>query len=211
LVPGTQFSDDFSDPKHPFATRNPWRMRNRNAEEFIIADGVLRVEWPWPGGPLGFGAIPPEPDVVVADSYSSVDILEWKVGGNGFSNCGIAARVNRIPGGPFGGGGGGLDRNRNREGEVEPWISWTSTVEYGPAFQIAQNPPPYRLVLSVVGSDWSFQVISLTTKKVIAELTRQSAEGTEGMPALWIGAGAGTPDKSCSITMDNFFVTGTKP
>ncbi len=219
LTSGKQFTDDFGNPNQPFANRNPWRLRgDLTADEFIITNGVLRVDWPFapPGWPTPtayqFTTLPPGSDVVVGNSYSSVDILSWEVSSIDDSACAIAARAIRNPDGSFHGGAAGLVLNPNGvKGDLAPWVSWAGSTQYGPTFRMVETPPPYRLQLSVVGPTWTLRVVSLATQVLIREMTMTSNVRNEGLAGLWIQAPPEATLKSHSITLDNFFVTGTTP
>lgn len=208
LVPGRQFIDDFSDPQTPFATRNPWRHAAIPAEELVVTNGLLQVAW---GGPVKnvFAAVPPEPDVVVGDFFVSVDILSWDTAGSDSSWLGLGGRLDRQPGGgPLYGYGGGLVRNK--DGSHVTWISYAGSTQYGPTLQERDFPLPYRLVFSAVGNRFSFRVLDPKTQGLIREINMTSDARKQGMVGLYFEAPTGLLD-SHRITLDNFFMTGTKP
>lgn len=208
LVPGTQYIDDFSAPQTPFATRNPWRHANLPADELEVTNGVLRVAW---GGPAKntFAAIPPEPDKVVGDFFVSVDILSWDTAGSDSSWFGLGARLDRQPNsGPLCGYGAGLIRNQ--DGTHLLWGSYAGNSQYGPTFQERDFPLPYRLVFSAVGDKFSFRVLDPKTDALIREMSMTSNARTQGMAGFYFEAPEGLVNAH-RITLDNFFMTGTKP
>ncbi len=213
LVPGTQFIDDFGEPAHPFATRNPWRFNPAVAApmaELWPADGVLRVEWPTPSSQMCM-AFPPEPEVGVGDSYSSIDILEWEAPASSYF-----ALTPRLLGGPppslVYGGGVMLALNHPSAGKVSLFTTYAGDTRYGPSFEMDKYPLPYRLECLIVGTSYTGRVIHLPTQKQIANFTQTYQQPTWGsfvgfLFEAAVGEGVG-PHR---ITLDNFFLTGTKP
>ena len=49
-----------------------------------------------------------------------------------------------------------------------------------------QIPPPYRLQFSVVDTNISFRVLSLTTGQVIRQMSRNDSNFTQGFVGVWI-------------------------
>ena len=208
LVPGTQFVDDFSATWGPFTNRNSWRpFYNEGTDKFIATNGVLQLNW---HGPIegGFGLRPPGPDIQVRDFYMSLDVLDWVTSGANWSMIGLIARGNLAYNWDY--GGGLLLNYGGVRGRVAPDIWFYTTETFGPSFDIQQIPPPYRLQFWGVGPKLHFRVLSLTTGQILAELTLTHSAADQGFVCLWISAPSGGSE-SHSITVDNFFVTGTRP
>ena len=202
LTPGRQFTDDFSSA---VPTWTPW-LTSRAGAEWIVTNGVLQLNW---HGPLegGFGLRPPGPDIEVGDFYMSVDILDWMTSGTNWSAFGLAARASLTT--ALSVGGGLAVNDGGVRGQVRPLVWQNQQETSGPNFDIAQFPPPYRLQFWAVGPNLHFRVLSLTTGQIIREVTETDTTGTQGFVFLWINAPSGQ-FQSHSITVDNFFLSGTK-
>ena len=137
--------------------------------------------------------------------YTSADILDWAASGTNESGFFLVGRVKLIS--PNEGVyGGGLHLNDDGIlGNVRLFIRARYDFIAGPTFDIQQNPLPYRVQFSVVGNTISFRVLNLTTGQLIREMSATSSAIPSGLPALWIER------ISSRITLDNYFVTGTKP
>jgi hypothetical protein len=204
LVPGRQFTDDFSGAK-PLWT-NSWQTTN---EIMAVTNGIMRIARV---GPQGGGILPrPPEDVVASDFYSSVDILSWTTSGANWCYFSIVARGRST--GPNSGNGyiGGLVLNyEDVPGNVVLSI-WDGSVDVrGPSFDIGVIPPPYRLEFSGVGQSLRLRVLNLTSKEVIGEQTLARTTFTEGWIGFWVNSPPNNPETH-ELTVDNFFVTGTKP
>lgn len=208
LVPGTQFIDDFDALKQPFATRNSWApyfVAPADASRFVITnvDGALRIRTVSSAADGRVALVPPGTNVMVRDFYASVDILAWPVAGQLVA---IFAR-------------GVLDRPPNWPGATDGYLGIVNRVHndlriwgsdggptVGPAVTI--NPAAhYRLVFSGSGTRLSQRLENLTTGAVVEWSTVRN-QWSQGPVGLWIETGAGG---SIDITLDNFFVTGTRP
>ncbi len=213
LVPGTQFIDDFSEPKQPFASRTPWEMVWTDPnDEITVANGTMRIRRLGPTE-LGFLARPPE-EVVVRDFYASVDILDFTASGDNWCTFAIMANGIFTPNNPSTasvGNGVLLTFNSGAPGRVG-YALWNGQQEIqGPVFNTAEFAPPYRLELSGVGSTLQSRVVQLATGQQIGEpLQATRTLYSEGWMALYVES----PDQSATthdLIVDNFFVTGTKP
>ena len=208
LVPGTQFIDDFDALKQPFATRNSWAPHfyaPADASRFVITnvDGALRIRTVSSAADGRVLLEPPGTNVMVRDFYASVDILAWPVAGKLVA---IFAR-------------GVLDRPPNWPGATDGYLGIVNRVhndlriwgsDGGPAVGPAVTIDPaahYRLVFSGSGTRLSQRLEDLTTGAVIEWSTVRN-QWSQGPVGLWIETGEGG---SIDITLDNFFVTGTKP
>jgi len=210
LVPGTQFIDDFSEPRQPFAGRSPYEILWADPNDNItITNGTMRIRR---GGPTWEGVLirPPE-QVVVHDFYSSVDILDFTASEGNW--CSIIVLVNgvfRDNQGRAEGNGAGLTFNAGVSGRVLPFVYNGSQKFDGQLFYTAELPPPYRLEFSAVGSEFRFRVVHLATKTLISERQVPRTAFFQG----WVGLFVESPTQSPTtheLSLDNLFVTGTKP
>ena len=80
----------------------------------------------------------------------------------------------------------------------------------GTPFAIGEIPPPYRLEYSATGTQFSFRVVNLTTKQVIRQMSITHSARSQGIAGIFTRAPSGL-NESHSITVDNFFLSGTKP
>ena len=206
LTPGTQFIDDFNPPKWPYAGKGGWvpyfyNTADSTRFEVTNVDNALRIHTLMPAVDGRVVILPPGPDVVVGDFYASVDIIDWPVQGLGF---GIGARVWRDPDNPFPGnsiGYIGSVMGTPRELGIFP-------VDHPPPPAFTYDPTAdYRLVFSAVGSDLSLRLVNLATGETV-QMTPRDTQFQNGFVCFWMNAG---PGGTCDITLDNFFVTGTKP
>jgi len=210
LAPGTQFMDDFSDPKQPYANRLPWDSHwNEANDEITVESGVLHLRR------LGFTATaglllrPPE-EVFVRDFAASMDIVGFTATDDKWCAVFIALNcVFRDNGGAVEGNGAGLVFNSEVPGRVSPRVINGDQELSGQPFDIAVHPPPYRLEFSGVGSELRYRVVHLATKTTLSEQEVSRTAFFEG----WIGlftnndADSNTHD----LIVDNFVVTGTRP
>jgi hypothetical protein len=212
IVPGRQFADGFGDTWGPFTNRIPWwPYSNEPSDEWIVTNGVLRLNW---HGPLAgaFALIwPPGSNTWVADFSASVHILDWTTSGTNWSTLGIMARGIINPDGGLAYAAGLRLNAYGIPGNIALWMGYGAVTTDGPTFQTAQFPLPYRLEYSGIGSNLTLRVVSLTTKELIREMsaTYPSGNRTEGFMGLWINAPAVL--ESHSITVDDYFTTGTRP
>ncbi len=80
----------------------------------------------------------------------------------------------------------------------------------GVPFTIGEYPPPYRLEYSAAGTQFSFRVVNPTTKQVIRQMSMMHSSRSQGLMGLFTSAPSGASE-SHSITVDSFFLSGTKP
>jgi hypothetical protein len=216
LAPGSQFVDSFDPPKWPCASRGSWvpgfyEPADAGRWEITATNGVLlghtRVN-PTDGRvPLR----PPGPDLALADFRVSVDILHLDASvvgtGAGFA---IGARVGGDPGnwpGLNNGYLGGVNSNFAGKNLARLTI-WTGSSGTDGALFTFKPGAPYRLIFSGVGNQLSVAFIDLTTGQPAVETLKVTdSTFSQGFVGLWIEAGQGQYD----VTLDNFFVTGTKP
>lgn len=211
LVPGTQFSDDFSHLKPPFTGRNPWQPVFLNSGDasrfaFSIAGEAFQIETV--ALPLNgqVAILQPEGGSVMRDIYATVDILDWA--STSESALGIAGRVQ--------GGLGHVDnaylgsvRMNPATGTGQLWFfNGESDVQGSAAFPIATDSD-YRLQLLIVGSQLTLQLFDVADPPTpVAQGFLQDSRFSRGRVALWVNTRGGSGYRR---TVDNFFVTGTKP
>jgi hypothetical protein len=214
LVPGTQFIDDFSDPQEPFAIRNPWVPgfyvpADATRWDVSSSNGGLRIQTlEIPADPTGRLVIkPPGPYVQVKDFWLAVDILNIEAA-HQLASIGLAAR---------GAGSGWPGTVNGYIGSVYPnhdarnqarLILWNGSSDTpGHAFTFKPGTP-YRLIFSGVGSRLSVELIDLELQQpAVAPLVVTDSTFSQGFVGFFMEVGAA----SCDMTLDNFFVTGTKP
>jgi hypothetical protein len=148
----------------------------------------------------------------LSDSCASVDIVDWAPSGSNSSDFALAGR-GRIISPNYGEGYFGfLTLNADGvPGRVKPSIHTPSGDTWGTAFGLQQFPLPYRLQLSVVGTNISLKVLNPATGQLIVPpVSRSSSALADGFPGLFFegGADAGSSNR---ISVDNFIVSGTKP
>ena len=145
------------------------------------------------------------------DFCMSEDVLDWVTSGTNWSMIGFTARVYLPPTGGGVGYGGGLALNGSGiPGNVTPWLSYAGYQTNGVPFQISEFPPPYRLEYSAVGTRFTLRVFSLNTRQLIREMSWTDSSRGQGLMGLFVGAPSGAHE-SHSVTVDNFFLSGTKP
>ena len=155
--------------------------------------------------------VPPGPEIVAANFSISADILDWKTSGTNWSGLGLVGKGVKFPGGDVSAVGGGLILNSEGiPGRVRPYMGDGDYGTNGLYFRIEEFPPPYHLECSGVGSTFSLRVFSLTTKKLIREMSMVRSVIRDGFMALWFNAPGGVA-ASHEITVDNYLATGTKP
>ena len=216
-VPGSQFIDGFDTPKPPYVSRGEWvpgyyDPADNGRWALTVSDGVLRIKTlQVPVEPRGQLPVrPPGPDLQVRDFYASVDILDLRVL-HETAPLGIGARVGGDPGnwpGSNNGYIGSVAPNRRGvnlanltffPGIWPPILSDPFTFKPG---------TPYRLVFTGVGQRFSVQLIDLESgQQAVNPLEVTDSTFSQGLVGLWIASG-GPVDYD--VTLDNFFVTGTK-
>lgn len=209
LVAGSQLIDDFSAPPWPSTSRGQWMayfVSGEDASRIAVTreNGALRVRTTAPPVDGRFLLMPPQPDMMVRDFVASVDILRWPAAGRefGFLVRGMVTHA-----------GGGVDFNSSNgyigsaSRERGCLLFWDGGQELeGPAFTI-EPTASYRLVFSGVGDQLSLRFVNLKSG-VTLEKTWTDNRWSEGPVAIMGDALAGA---SMDITVDNVFVTGTKP
>ncbi|MHC1764417.1 MAG: hypothetical protein AB9869_08935 [Verrucomicrobiia bacterium] len=219
LAPGTQFSDDFDPPKPPFSGKDnwvPWFYDEADATRWSVSpsNGVLRVQTlATPADHDGRLAIaPPGPVLRVVDFCASVDVLSLTVNDTD-GLAGIAAR-------------GVWDPETGWPGNVKSYIgsvvpnsdgvnqarlnffpgSWPPV--RGKVFAFKPGTP-YRLIFSGLGQRFTIELIDLKTGQAAVEpLEVTNSTFSQGHLGLFLQTGRPT---TFDATLDNFFVTGTKP
>lgn len=205
LVPGIQFSDDFSTV---VPTWTPWFQEA--GEEWAITNGVMQVSYVEPDlrgfalCPLGATNI----EAVLRDFCASVDTLDWVTSGANWSTLGLFGR-GRVTSATAYFAGIGLNYSDAPPGHVMPWIHNGSTEIHGSPFDMATNPPPYRVQFSGVGNRMLLQVLSLTTGEVIRAMPFTNSAYATGVVGLWFNGRNNAGDYYTNI-VDNFIVTGTR-
>ncbi len=209
LVPGTQFIDDFSEPTEPFATRNPWvpyffNVGDASSFSFTVTNGAFRIRTLT--GPVDGRVViaPPGPLTVFRDLTVSVDILSFAATATEarplFSICARAWIDDPFPGNSNAYLGG----FRVNPARMQIWTG--SAPVAGPSFTY-DPAAAYRLQLSAVGVDLTLRLVNLATGQIL-EQRLTDATFSQGNVMLWVEA---APGGSYDLTVDNFFVSGTKP
>jgi hypothetical protein len=211
LVPGIQFIDDFNPPKLPCKTKAEWVQQFEHGDDIpritiTNTNGTLRLQ------KLGslvdgrFSLIPPRPEVVVGDFWASLDILQWDPDGMNQA-ASIGARIQS-----YGhiGYWGVVNFNEWNLGQgrlhllavgKQPVIGSTITLTRGEKF---------RLCFSGVGNVLSLRLYNLDNlEEPVTEVQMTDTASSQGSMQLAFGFDKETP--SSAFTLDNFFVTGTKP
>lgn len=211
LVPGTQFIDDFSDPTEPFATRSPWVpyfwvSGDSSRFSLTVTNSAFRIRTLSPPLDGRIVIAPPGPlaDLPVFRDFSaSVDILNFTA--SGFAEFYIFGR-GHIPI-PFPGDSNGYLGIIHLNPSPAVIGIWDGIGGHsGPPF--TYDPAArYRLQFSAVGTKLTVRLVNLTTGQNL-EQTLALGTFSQGYVTLAVGS---TPGGSYDITLDNFFVTGTKP
>jgi len=217
-APGSQLSDDFSNP-----TRQWWECFP-DPQPFQVdrVDGVLRISKPATGGNYNRGVLGAVPLAEIesylhADFAMSVDILEWT------TNLMATGAEQQI---------GFIARGTPTPIDCSPGIF--STYSYMGLFRLRENSPAtvtiyayppnedlvsqdvtlnpekaYRLVFCGSGSELTLRLFDLENLAV-PEVSLQVTDTTltQGIPGLWLNSGNGG---AYDITIDNYGVRGTKP
>jgi hypothetical protein len=211
LVLGSQFIDDFDALKEPFASRNdwmPWFMDAGDASRFAftIVNEAFQIEalqQPLNGQ---IAIFTPGGGEILRDFCASVDILDWA--GSQESALGIAGRVQGGPGGVNNTYLGSVRMNSPAGTGQLGFFNGASDVLVATGFPI--NPDlDYRLQFSAVGNQLELRLVSLAEPQtLVAQGRLQASLFTQGRVALWVNTRGSTGYRR---TVDNFFVTGTKP
>lgn len=176
---------------------------------WIVTNGVLRLSWQGPFDgicallPLGTNIA-----TELRDFYMSEDVLDWVSSGTHWSAGGFVARLRLSDGAGY---GAGLMLNATgTSGSLTPWMSYGAYSTNGIPFTMEEIPPPYRLEYFAKGTEFSLRVVNLTTKQLIRQMSMTDSSRSQGLMGIVTGAGPGTNLESHSITVDNFFLSGTK-
>jgi hypothetical protein len=214
LVPGTQFIDDFDPPKEPFATRNPWEPWFHNGSDAsrftnTLADGVLQIQTlqtPVDGMVMVFS---PGGGEIVRDFYASMDILDWGSSSQN-SALGIAGRVQgTASSGVTGMYLGSMQVNPAGVPGTAQLVLFDGSGDRSVpgSFSITAGKA-YRLQFSAVANQLTIRLVDLTNGQTVKEGQIQDSNYTQGRVALWVNTRGSS---AYARTVDNFFVTGTKP
>jgi len=215
LVPGTQFIDEFSDAKQPFATRNQWvpwfyDSSDTSRFSFTVTNGVFRIQTLSPPVAGGVAIFPPGTNAILRDFHASVDILDWGTNNTASSGFGIGGRVQ---GGPayvqnFYLGTVRLAPTGIRGTAALMFFNGDSDVQATSVFNLASNAV-CRLEFSAVGNQLKVRLLNLSDPTApVRQGTLQASMFTQGPVCLWVNT---RDSSSYARTVDNFFVTGTKP
>ena len=211
LTPGTQFSDDFSHSWGPFTSRNPWtpwfgNPADASRFDFTVTDGVFRIAAPGQPQDGQVMVFHPGPVAAVGDFWASVDLLDWASSQE--SALGLAGRVQ---GGPTGVNNmylGSVRMNPAAASGRLYFFNGASDIPASSVFNVSRDSG-YRLEFSAVGSELTLRLVTLASPSiVVAEGRLQDSKFAQGPVALWVNT-RGT--SGYARTLDNFFVTGTKP
>jgi hypothetical protein len=215
LVRGNQFLDDYSDVLLPYTNRVPYSnwVSAASGFNYQITNGTYRIarQGPWPSGTDSGALTIPMPYVLVRDFSTSVDILGWTNNTTNWNVVYLMARSRWVSGGGIA-DSGALDLNPSDgpPGSFRLLLSANGTEARGPLFDGQQNPPPYRLQFSGLGTHLSLRVVSLTTGQILKEMSRNDSVLTEGFVGIWVANAALRASESYTITLDNLFISGTR-
>jgi hypothetical protein len=205
LVPGTQFIDDFSGAKQPWAP-NFWEPTNASNWLVTNVNNTLRVKMVTAPEDGRINLFPPGEDVVVDDFWASVDIFDWDP--NALTHfVGIIARASRDP--VLDGYAAYVGLNYEQKGRGEVNFYKGQDLFGDPSFLTLKAGAKYRLCFSGVGNQlavWLYDVDNLQQPIVYKPFT--DSKWSRGMVLL---NGNSQFSPSYRITLDNFFVTGTRP
>ncbi len=210
LAPGRQYTNDFSS-----AVPTWMDYFKDGGEQWYVTNGVLNftgISAQYPGFlvmPLGTNAAAKHEDFL-----TSVDILDWVTSGTNWSVVSLFGR-GIIYSPTYANGYIGLLilNSSDIPGQVTLSMVDGYTEVYGPSFDMAAHPLPYRLEFSGVGKpicQLRLRVLSLPTMQLIREQTLVATRYTEGFPGFWINYRNQAGD-TYTITTDNYLVIGTKP
>jgi hypothetical protein len=207
LTPGRQFTDDFS------ILVPTWTPFFQEAgEDWFVTNGVLQMI-KTANASLGFGLAPlgTNAAATLRDCCASVDIVDWASSGNNSSDFALGGRGRFVSSTYAQGYFGFLTLNADGvPGRVRPWIHTPSGDTYGTAFDVQQFPLPYRLQFSAVGTQISLRVLNPATGQLIQPVSSSPSTLPDGFTGVWL-QGGGNAGETNRISLDNFFVSGTKP
>ncbi len=219
LVPGTQSSDDFDPPRWPYTRKGDWVpgfYDPAGATQWSItaSAGALRVRTLGTLQSQYLALRPPGPGVSVKDFWMSVDIVDLAATHQGAGIALVARLMTDFSEYPRGATNGYL---------ANLWPNWSGPNQAALTLYDyeAQSAPsagfefkpgtPYRFIFSGVGTRLSLELIDLESGQRKAELvvTDNSAQASsQGFVGLFLSTGANP--SPCDLTIDNFFVTGTR-
>lgn len=205
LVPGSQCSEDFRASGPAWI---PWFLdaADAGAFAFTASNGVFEVQ-AVAQPKLGQVALfPADGGQVVGDFHASVDLLGWF--NNGESALGLAGRIQ-------GGTNGiasfylGSVRMNPAAGTGQLWFfDGAADVPASIRFNV-QADSDYRLEFSAVATHLKLRLLDLRNPaNPVAEGILEASRFSQGRVALWVNTRGSA---LYGRTLDNFFVTGTKP
>lgn len=210
LKPGKQLVDDFS------SLAPTWTPIFQEAgEDWFVTNGVLQM-LKSPNPSLGFGLVAFGTNAAanLRDVCASVDIVDWAPSGSNSSDFALGGRARIISSTYIKAYLGFLTLNADGvPGRVRPWISSPSGAIYGAAFDLQQYPLPYRVQFSIVGTQMWLRVLNPATGHLIVPEVRSIASDLtllNGFAGVWLQGGVNAGDFN-SISLDEFFLSGTKP
>ncbi|HOW66775.1 MAG TPA: hypothetical protein P5186_26355 [Candidatus Paceibacterota bacterium] len=211
LVPGTQFIDDFDSPKAPYAMRMPWEPFFLNAADasrftFTVSDGVFQIQAHTKPVDGEVAVFTPGGGAIVQDFFASVDILDWASSQE--SAVGIAGRIQGSPGRLVNAYLGSVRFDPAANTGSIGFFNGQSDVPVPETFNIDPQAD-YRLQFSAVGRQLDVRLIRLAEPPIIvAEGRLQNSTFKQGYVGHWVNTRGSTGYRR---TVDNFFLTGTKP
>jgi hypothetical protein len=202
LVPGTQFIDNFNPPQRPYASKGEWVTEFNNpldATRLVITniDGALRyhsIKAPSDGR---CQLVPPGPDLVVGNFSASLDILDWDPNSmeQGVS-IGVGTYYGIVYFNAATKGQGVLHLSHVEEG-----------ARAGHYFSVVPGKH-YRLCFSEAGATLTLRIYDLANLELpLSEVQLIDKAWKQGSVLLALAIYS----SSAALTVDNFFVTGTKP
>lgn len=213
LVAGAQFIDDFDAARWPYASKGDWVTEfidPKDVDRLVVSnvDGTLQVQAVTTPVNGRLALIPPGPGVVVGDFSASLDIVRWDPNAMMLA-ASIGARIGSADNAEHGYHGVVYFNEESKgKGSLHLFPIWTNSVISTP-FAITPGQK-YRLNFSGVGNKLSLLLFDLgSPEQPLSQVQLTDDTSSQGDVILAIG----TLDNSRpgSITVDNFFVTGTKP
>ncbi|MHC1764681.1 MAG: hypothetical protein AB9869_10295 [Verrucomicrobiia bacterium] len=212
LVAGAQFIDDFDAARWPCASKGDWVTQfidPKDVDRLVVnnVNGTLQVQAVTAPVNGRLALIPPGPAVVVGDFSASLDIVGWDPNATMLA-ASIGARTGSANADYGYYGVVYFNEESKGKGSLHLFPIWTNSVISTP-FAITPGQK-YRLNFSGVGNQLSLLLFDLSNpEQPLSQVQLTDDTSSQGAVILAIG----TLDKSRpgSITVDNFFVTGTKP
>ena len=207
LVPGYQLIDDFSDPNRPWLTTC---FPDSTPVQINHEDGALRILRTTPGANaravLAPFALSEAQSFIHADFAMSVDILDWDPASSNES-IGLIARATPPPDCTNVNVTCYMGNVHIPQNDVSIYANPPneSLVKRDVVFDPEKS---YRLIFSGAGNELTLRLLDLgDLTDAIEPLVVSTNIASQGIPGLWIG----TQGRTYDVTIDNYFVSGTRP